>query len=57
MERWKTIEDIPQPYRGMAQRYVDAGALLGKGGAELDITEDMVRVMEIMRRYFERSEK
>lgn len=53
MERWKTIEDIPQPYRNMAQRYVDAGALLGKGGAELDITEDMIRVMEIMRRYFE----
>ena len=53
MERWEKIEDIPQPYRAMAQRYVDAGALLGKGGAELDITEDMVRVMEIMRRYFE----
>lgn len=53
MERWEKIEDIPQPYRDMAQRYVDAGALLGKGGAKLDITEDMVRVMEIMRRYFE----
>ena len=54
MERWNRLEDIPQPYRGMAQRYVDAGALLGKGGGELDVTEDMLRVMEIMRRYFER---
>ena len=54
MERWNRLEDIPQPYRSMAQRYVDAGALLGKGGGELDVTEDMLRVMEIMRRYFER---
>lgn len=53
MTRWKTLEDIPAPYRKMAQRYVDAGALRGKGGDELDITEDMLRTLEIMRRYFE----
>ena len=53
MERWSRIEDIPEGYRGMAQRYIDAGALLGKGGGQLDITEDMLRTMEIMRRYFE----
>lgn len=53
MERWKTIKDVPAGYREMAQRYIDAGALKGKGDGEIDLTEDMIRVMEIMRRYFE----
>lgn len=52
MERWKTIEDVPAGYREMAQRYIDAGALKGKGNGEIDLSEDMIRVMEIMRRYF-----
>lgn len=54
MIRWERLEDIPAGYREMAQRFVDAGALRGKDGSELDITEDMLRTMEIMRRYFER---
>lgn len=53
MERWKTINDVPAGYREMAQRYIAAGALKGKGDGEIDLTEDMIRVMEIMRRYFE----
>ena len=53
MVRWNKIEDIPEGYREMAQRYIDAGALRGKGQGELDLSEDMLRVMEIMRRYFE----
>jgi hypothetical protein len=53
MERWKTIDDVPSGYREMAQRYVDAGALLGKSGGVIDLSEDMLRTMEIMRRYFE----
>ena len=53
MVRWKTIEDVPAGYREMAQRYIDAGALKGKGNGEIDLSEDMIRVMEIMRRYFE----
>ena len=55
MEIWdgKTIEDVPEGYREMAQRYIDAGALKGKGNGEIDLSEDMIRVMEIMRRYFE----
>ena len=52
MERWQRLEDIPAPYREMAQRFISAGALRGKNGM-LDITEDMLRVMEIIRRYFE----
>ena len=54
MIRWERLEDIPAGYREMAQHFVDAGALRGKDGGELDITEDMLRTMEIMRRYFER---
>lgn len=53
MVRWNSIEDIPEGYREMAQRYIDAGALRGKGQGGLDLSEDMLRVMEIMRRYFE----
>ena len=53
MERWNKLEDIPSGYREMAQRYIDAGALRGKDGGALDLTEDMLRTMEIMRRYFE----
>lgn len=54
MIRWERLEDIPVGYREMAQHFVDAGALRGKDGGKLDITEDMLRTMEIMRRYFER---
>ena len=53
MERWKTINDVPQGYRAMVQKYIDSGALAGKKDGSLDLTEDMIRVMEIMRRYFE----
>ena len=53
MVRWNKIEDVPEGYREMAQRYIAAGALKGKGDGEIDLTEDMIRVMEIMRRYFE----
>lgn len=52
VERWKKLEDIPTQYREMAKRFVDAGALRGKSD-ELDLTEDMLRSMEIVRRYFE----
>ena len=54
MIRWERLEDIPAGYREMAQHFVDTGALHGKDGGKLDITEDMLRTMEIMRRYFER---
>ncbi|MCF0137910.1 MAG: N-acetylmuramoyl-L-alanine amidase [Oscillospiraceae bacterium] len=53
MERWKNIEDVPEGYRAVARRFIDSGALKGKSDGSLDITEDMLRVMEILRRYFE----
>ena len=51
--RWNSLEDMPAGYREMARRYVEAGALKGKSDGSLDLSEDMLRVMEIMRRYFE----
>lgn len=51
--RWNKLDDMPAGYRKMAQRYVEAGALKGKSDGSLDLSEDMLRVMEIMRRYFE----
>lgn len=53
MERWQKLEDIPAGYRDIARRYIDKGALRGKTDGSLDLTEDMLRVMEIIRRYFE----
>ena len=53
VERWQKLSDIPEGYRDMAKRYIDKGALKGKADGNLDLTEDMLRVMEIMRRYFE----
>jgi len=53
MERWQRLEDIPKGYQAAAKRYIEKGALKGKADGSLDLTEDMLRVMEIMRRYFE----
>ncbi len=54
MERWNSLEEIPAGYRETARRYIEAGALRGKQGGDLDLSEDMLRVMEIVRRYFEK---
>lgn len=53
MVRWNKLEDMPEGYRKMAARYVETGALRGKANGDLDLSEDMLRAMEIMRRYFE----
>ena len=53
MVRWNNLEAMPEGYRKMAERYVEAGALRGKNNGELDLSEDMLRTMEIVRRYFE----
>ena len=52
-ERWQTLEEIPEPYRETAELFIEKGALRGKTDGGLDVTEDMLRVMEIIRRYFE----
>lgn len=51
-KRYKTVAELPADLRAEAQQLIDAGALKGKGGTlGLDITEDMIRSMIIMKRY------
>lgn len=51
-KRYKTVAELPADLRAEAQELIDAGALKGKGGTlGLDITEDMIRSMIIMKRY------
>ena len=46
MERWKTIEDVPEGfYRDTVKQLLDDGIIKGKGDGVIDLTEDMLRVM------------
>lgn len=46
MKRYKTVDELPEPYRAEIQTLINKGHLRGKGGdAGLDLTEDMVRVL------------
>ena len=46
MERWKTIEDVPEGfYRDTVKQLIDDGIIKGKGDGVIDLTEDMLRVM------------
>ena len=57
MVRWKTIEDVPEGfYRDTVRQLMQDGIIKGKSDGALDLTEDMLRTMEIMRRYFEGEE-
>ena len=46
MERWKTIDDVPEGfYRDTVKQLLDDGIIKGKGDGVIDLTEDMLRVM------------
>ncbi len=46
MVRYKTVEELPAPYRADIQTLIDKDKLRGKGGeAGLDLTEDMARTL------------
>lgn len=48
MQRFKTVDELPAPYRADIQKLIDLGHLRGKGGdLGLDLTEDMARVLII----------
>lgn len=50
--RYKSINEVPAALRKETQQLIDAGVLSGKGGAAgLDVTEDMLRVMIVNKRY------
>lgn len=46
VERWKTIEDVPEGfYRDTVRQLMQDGIIKGKGNGVIDLTEDMLRVM------------
>jgi len=51
--RFKTINDVPQALRKETQQLIDAGVLKGNENG-LDVTEDMLRSMIIMKRYIDK---
>lgn len=51
MQRYQTVNELPEAYRAEVQTLVDRGLLRGKGDAEhLDLTEDMARVLIVCAR-------
>lgn len=54
MERWKTIEDVPEGfYRDTVRQLMQDGIIKGKGNGVIDLTEDMLRVMIFCQRIME----
>ena len=46
MQRWKTIDDVPEGYyRDTVRQLMQDGIIKGKGNGVIDLTEDMLRVM------------
>lgn len=54
MERWKTIEDVPEGfYRDTVRQLMQDGIIKGKGNGVIDLTEDMLRVTIYNKRMIE----
>lgn len=51
MTRYNTVAEMPDYYRAEAQALIDAGALRGDADGNLNVTEDMLRCMIIIKRY------
>ena len=45
MERYKTIEDVPEAYSDTVAKYVSSGVIKGRAGNILDLSEDMCRML------------
>ena len=50
MKRFQSVPELPGALQKEAQELVDSGALAGES-AGLDVTEDMIRVMIVCKRY------
>lgn len=54
MQRWKTIDDVPEGfYRDTVKQLINDGIIKGKGNGVIDLTEDMLRVMIFCQRIME----
>nr|WP_315021557.1 M23 family metallopeptidase [uncultured Aminipila sp.] len=54
MERYKKVEEMPESLQKYIQFLVDCGALNGKSEGDLDITEDMARMLVVSKRYMDK---
>ena len=50
MTYYKTLDDVPEPYRPTVEKLVEAGALKGTGADVLDVSEDFCRIMTVLDR-------
>lgn len=48
MTYYKKLEDIPSYYKNAIQKLVDSGAMAGTGNSELNVSEDLCRVMTVL---------
>ena len=55
MQRWKTIDDVPEGfYRDTVKQLLDDGIIKGKGDGVIDLTEDMLRTVIYNKRMIEK---
>lgn len=50
MTIYKTLSDVPGWYKPAVQKAVDKGALKGTGGGEINVSEDLCRILTILDR-------
>ena len=50
MTIYKTLNDVPGWYKPAVQKAVDKGALTGTGGGEINVSEDLCRILTILDR-------
>lgn len=55
MQRWKTIDDVPEGfYRDTVRQLMKDGIIKGKGNGVIDLTEDMLRTVIYNKRMIEK---
>lgn len=45
---YKTLNDVPSYYKVAVQKVMDKGALKGTGGGQINVSEDMCRILTVM---------
>ena len=45
MPRYRTVDNIPESYKQTVKKYVDNGVILGDGKGNIDLSDDMCRVL------------
>lgn len=50
MTYYKTLADVPAYYRDAIDKAMNSGALLGTGNGEINVSEDMCRILTVLNR-------